>query len=146
VTAAEVSVIRSLAAVSEAFLDLAASLRALEGVQKVSSPCWVRAEDRLGEDHFRVGSGDGFRIEWYAEAEFRDGRVLSFSQEVSWHDGEWVVDASARSNGADGEDVLVELPQRFAITAEDAVAEMEGQSQMLVDRRDEAIGLFSQRV
>jgi hypothetical protein len=143
--AAEVSVVRSLAAVSEVFLGLAASLRSLEDVQKVSSLCWMRAEERLGEDHFRLGSGDGFRIEWYAEAEFVDGRVLSFSQEVAWHDGEWVVDASVRSSGADGEDVLLDLPRRFAVTAEDAVAELEGQSRLLVDRRDEAVRLFSQR-
>ncbi len=137
--------VRSLATVSEVFLGLAASLRALDGVQKVSSPCWMRVEERVGDDHFRIGSGDGFRVEWYAEAEFVDGRVLSFSQEVAWHDGEWVVDASARSSGAVGEDVLLDLPRRFAVIPGDAVVEMEGQSRMLADRRDEVVRLFLQR-
>jgi hypothetical protein len=95
----------------------------------------------LNDDCFRVGSGGGFRLEWYAEAEFGDDNVLSFGQEAAWHDGEWIMDASVRRNGAGGEDILFELPRRSAITSEDVVADLREQSRMLVDRWEETLRL-----
>jgi len=139
----EVGVVRSLVGVSEAFQEIAAELRSLSGVRAVTTPCWMRAEEPVGEDQFRIGRGEGFRIEWYAEAEFGD-RGVSFSEELSWHAGEWVVDASVRANDAQGEHLLIELPRRFAVTAEEMVAELRGQTQLLVERRGEALRCFAQ--
>jgi hypothetical protein len=139
----EVGVVRSLVGVSEAFLEIAWELQSLSGVQTVTSPCFMRAEERVGEDQFRVGRGEGFRIEWYAEAEFGD-RAVSFSEELSWHAGEWVVDASVRANDAQGEHMLVEFPRRFAVTAQELVAEMRGQTQLLLERRGEALRCFAE--
>ena len=98
----EVAVVRQLAEVSEAFIGLAATLRSLPAVKTASHPCWMRTEERTGEDQHRVGRGVGFRVEWYAEAEFEDGSAISFGQELSWHDGEWTIDASVRVNDDQG--------------------------------------------
>lgn len=96
----------------------------------------------MGEEHFRVGSGEGFRAEWYAEAEFVDGRMLAFAQEVAWHDGEWVVDASVRSVTDGEESVILEMPRRFAITADEVTVELVGQARFLEDRYGEALRRF----
>lgn len=139
---AEVAVVRSMAEVSEVFVRIADSLRQRGDVRRVVRPFWLRVEDRLGEEHFRVGSGEGFRAEWYAEAEFADGRVLTFAQEVAWHEGEWVVDASVRAV-IDGEDsVILEMPRRYAIAADDVPVELVGQAGFLEERYDEALRRF----
>lgn len=98
----EVRVVRALATASEVFLRLAVILRSHAGVREVSSPCSIRAEELLGDGRFGVGWGEGFRIEWYAEAEFANNTGLCFSQELSWHDGTWSVDASVRANDRPG--------------------------------------------
>ncbi len=139
---AEVAVVRSMAEVSEAFVRIADSLGRRSDVRRVARPCWLRAEDRLGEDHFRVGAGEGFRAEWYAEAEFVDDRVLTFSQEVAWHDGEWIVDASVRSIVDGQELVILEMPRRFAVAADEVTVELVSQSGLLEDRYDEALRRF----
>jgi hypothetical protein len=141
----EVEVVRSLAEVSEEFMRIAAALRSLPGVQAVSHPCWMRTEERVAEDQYRVGQGEGFRVEWYAEADFADGRSISFCQELSWHGGEWTVDASVRSNDEQGEHMLLELPRRHALDRVDLLAELRSQTRLLLERRDEGIRLFAPR-
>lgn len=140
------AVVRSIADVSERFMRLAATLRSLPEVRMVSHPCWMRTEERVAEeDQYRVGQGSGFRIEWYAEAEFADGTAISFGQELSWHDDEWAIDASVRASDTEGEHVLLEFPRRHAIDAADLVAELRSQTELLQHQRDEALRLFRQR-
>ena len=140
-----VEVVRSLAEVSEDFIRIAAALRSLPGVRTVSHPCWMRTEERVAEEQYRVGQGKGFRVEWYAEAMFTDGRSISFCQELSWHEDEWTVDASVRGNDDQGERVLLQLPRRHAIDPADLVAELRSQTRLLHDRQDEGIRLFVQQ-
>ena len=135
----EVAVLRAMAEVSEMFVRLAVRLRSRGDVRRATHLFALRAEEQLGEDHFRVGSGAGFRMEWYAEAELDDGRDLSFAQEVAWHGGEWVVDASVRSVDHIGEEVVLELPRRFAIDAGEVAGELIGQSLLLESRYGEAL-------
>lgn len=141
----EVAVVRALAEVSEKFRGIAARLRSLPNVRTVTPRCWMRTEERVAEDQYRVGRGDGFRVEWYADAEFADGAAISFGQELSWHEGEWAIDASIRANDALGERVLVELPHRYATDPVDLVAELRGQTRLLQEHWDEGIRLFSRR-
>jgi hypothetical protein len=141
-TESEVVVLRSLAEVAEIFLRLAATLRSVPGVRSVTQPIWMRAEDRLGEDQFRVGSGPGFRIEWYAEAEFVGGRAISFGQELSWHDGEWTIDASVRANDPQGEHPVLDFPRRTAVTPDELVIELRGQARLLLERQAEGMQFF----
>ena len=140
-----VEVVRSLAEVSEDFIRIAAALRSLPGVRTVSHPCWMRTEERVAEEQYRVGQGKGFRVEWYAEAMFTDGRSISFCQELSWHEDEWTVDASVRGNDDQGERVLLQLPRQHAIDPADLVAELRSQTRLLHDRQDEGIRLFVQQ-
>lgn len=144
-TSAEVAVVRSIAEASEQFIELASTLRSLPEVRMVSHPCWMRTEQRIAEDQYRVGQGSGFRIEWYSEAEFTDGTAISFGQELSWHDGEWAIDASVRAIDTEGEHVLLEFPRRHAIEPADLVAELRSQTELLQQQRDEALRLFRQR-
>jgi hypothetical protein len=96
------------------------------------------------EDQFLVGRGEGFRVEWYVEGAVED-RTISFGQELSWHESEWVVDASVRSNDATREHVLMELPQRHAIATEDLLVELRNQTQLLLNRQEEGMRLFLQQ-
>jgi hypothetical protein len=105
----------------------------------------MRTEERTGEDQHRVGRGVGFRVEWYAEAEFEDGSAISFGQELSWHDGEWTIDASVRVNDDQGERVLLELPRRYATEPADLVSELRSQTRLLQEQEGEGIRLFLQR-
>jgi hypothetical protein len=140
-----VEVVRSLAEASEEFMAIAAALRSLPGVRTVSHPCRMRTEERVAEEQYRVGRGEGFRVEWYAEADFTDGSSMSFCQELSWHEGEWIVDASVRGNDDQGERVLLELPSRHATDAADLVVELRSQTRLLRERQDDGvIRLFMQ--
>lgn len=53
----EVVVVRALAEVSERFMDFAGKLRSLPNVRMVTHPCWMRTEERIAEDQYRVGQG-----------------------------------------------------------------------------------------
>lgn len=140
---AVVAVLKSLAEVSEAFVAIAAGLRLLPGELAVSLSCWIRAEERLAEDHYRVGQGTGFRVEWYAEGVHPDGRSLTLGQELSWHEGQWAVDASVRTIDENGVETFVELPRRRTSDVDDLLAQLRAQSQLLLERREEAFRLFS---
>ncbi len=142
VTSTQVELVRSMADVSETFLSIATWLRSLRGMCKVTSTFSLRAEEQVSEDEFRVGEGEGFRAEWYAEAEFADSRALSFSQEAAWHRGEWVIDASVRNYPRSDDEVILELPRRYAVTVDEAISELKSQSRLLVEMRDEAIRRF----
>lgn len=126
-------------------MGIAAALRSLPGVRTVSHPCWMRTEERVAEDQYRTGRGEGFRVEWYAEADFTDGNSISFCQELSWHEGEWTIDASVRGNDDQGERVLLELPRRNATDLADLIAEVRSQTRLLREQQDEGIRLFMQR-
>jgi hypothetical protein len=139
----DVAVLRSLAAVSEAFIALAGRLRARPEFRSVQRSGWLRAEEQLGPDRFRVGDGDGFRFEFYAEADAADDRTLVFALEAAWHAGEWTVDAAIRATSVDGDEVLVELPRRHARTGEAVAAELSGQLRMLRDREEEGLRRFA---
>jgi hypothetical protein len=140
----EVLVLHSVAEVSEAFLKLATRLQARADVRRAKDTIWIRLEERVEEDHFRIGQGEGFRVEWYTEGEFSNGRDLSFGQELSWHDGAWFVEASVRNIYAAGEDLLIEFPRRCAVEAEDLVGELRSQTRLLLDHEEESIRLFLQ--
>jgi hypothetical protein len=99
----------------------------------------MTAERKVDDATFHVGEGDGYRIEWYAEADLESRDVLSLALEVAWHPSEWVVDSSYRLQTERGEIVLVELPTRFAVDLEDLVAELASQVEMLWNRKEEAL-------
>jgi hypothetical protein len=137
----EVVVIQSMAAASEAFLRMASVLRQEPGVLRASSPVSMRAEERVAENRFRLGDGSGFRIEWYAEAEYEDGRQLSIALEVAWHDG-WIVESSVRANTVSGEEVITDDAQP-ARTAAELMAEIERQTALLEGGLSQAVARLS---
>ncbi|MFE0459420.1 hypothetical protein ACFW1A_09190 [Kitasatospora sp. NPDC058965] len=140
---AEVSVVGAMARVGGIFTRIAADLRKLPGVREVSHPCWMAELNGVhAEDSFDGGHGDGFQIEWYAEAEFSDGRAISFNQILTWCDGEWTVQAAIHSQDYDGQHELLVLPDRCAIGPEDLADELTSQSRLLADSQPEGVRLF----
>jgi len=127
-----------LVAVTERVDELRSWMAGLSEVVKARRSLWMTAERMVDESTFRVGEGDGYRVEWYAEADLESRDVLSLTLEVAWHPSEWVVDASYRLQTDRGEVVLVELPTRFAVDPDDLVAELTSQVEMLWNRKEEA--------
>lgn len=137
--AGEEAIVRAMADVSEAFLRIAGVLRRRADVRRVDCPWWLRAEERVDETHFRVGSGSGFRAEWYVEAEFVDGRLLVFEQEVAWHDGEWAIDAAARLTTDGQEQTLLRLPSVSGSEGSEATAGVKRQSELLEEQVNQVL-------
>lgn len=135
------AVLQALVAVTERLASLVVWLRSAPGVVAVRRSCWMNSEERTAEGMIRMGQGDGYRIEWFVEADFCDGNGLSFGIDVASYGHEWVIDASARSHTRDGEEVLIELPTRYAVDTFDLERELLGQVDMIVRRRDEALAL-----
>jgi hypothetical protein len=133
------SVLRTLADVAERLAELAAWLRGTPEVVAVRRSCWMNSEELAEDGVVRVGQGDGYRIEWFVEADLESGAGLSFGLDLAWHGAEWVIEASARSHTASGEDVVLELPARYAIDAEDLRNELTSQVEMMLRRRAEAL-------
>ena len=133
------SVLRTLTVVAERLTELAAWLRGTPGVVAVRRSCWMNSEEQVEDGAVRVGHGDGYRIEWFVEADLDSGEGLSFGLDVAWHGAEWVIEASARSQTVRGEELLLELPTRYAIDAEDLKSELISQVEMMLRRRAEAL-------
>lgn len=132
----------SLVEVSETFIEIAQTMRALPGVAAVEDQCLMRSEKRLDEETFRIGIGPGFRIEWYADGNFRDGRALSFSEVLSWHDEGLTVEASVRDNRREGDILLLDLPPRTGIAFDALATQLLAVARLLRDGREEILQRF----
>lgn len=129
-----VAVLRALVDVNEAFIEIAGTLRAQPGVTWVARPCTMRRETPIGEDRYAVGHGEGFRFEWYADAMLTTGRAISFATELSWHAGEYQVEARVTTSDKDTEDTLLDLPTRHATDPDDLVVQLSQQTRHLLDQ------------
>jgi hypothetical protein len=109
-TLPDVAIVRAQAEVSELFLRFAVELREAPRVGKVQNQLWIRAEDKVGADHVRVGTGDGFRVEWWLSVELDGGRWVDVGVELAWHDGTWTVGGRIHGGPAGDLETLVELP------------------------------------
>lgn len=137
------SVLLALVAVTDRLAELGTWLRRVPGVLAVRCSCWMNYEDDAGEGVVSVGQGEGYRIEWFVEADFDNENGLSFGFDVACHRAEWIIGASARSHTFRGEAILVDLPTRYAIGAADLESELIGQVEMLNRHRDDAVQLFA---
>ena len=113
-------VFEALAAVHELLIALARELR--------SSPFVRTAVASIQPRSYATGTV----IECYVDAELNSGNALGWWLEFKWSDGLWEIESSVRHNTAAGEDVLVELPNRFAVDDDELAAELRGAGQMLV--------------
>jgi hypothetical protein len=101
--------------------DLAASLRQVPGVTTVSTavtPRRYRPEDR---------------VECYVDAQLRNGNTVGIWLEFRWDDGSWVIESSIRHNTDTGEDELVGLPPRYALSDDELAAELDGAARFLTE-------------
>jgi hypothetical protein len=137
-----VTAVRAFVDASETFIEIARRLRALPDVVSVAHPCTMRREIPLGDGRIAVGDGLGFRVEWYADAEFADGRALSFCEELSWHDGEWTVAAAITTVTGNDQEQLLELPESYATQTDDLARQLGVQARLLLDSVDAAVRKF----
>jgi hypothetical protein len=133
------SVLRTLAEVTERLAELAAWLRGTPGVVAVRRSCWMNSEELAEDGVVRVSQGDGYRIEWFVEADLDSGEGLSFGLDLAWHGAEWVIEASARFHTMSGEELVLGLPARYAIESDDLRSELTSQVEMMLRRRAEAL-------
>lgn len=137
-----VATILCLVEVAEVFRELADWLRHLDGVSRVMQPSRMTSIRRLDSGSVEYGKGDGVGIDWYADAEFFDGRAISFGLELSWDAGEWVIEPAIRVNNQNGQDDLIEIAERFATEDSEMFRELVGAARLLASYRDEALRLF----
>lgn len=134
--------IRCLAQVAEIFKDIALWLRQIEGVTNVMQPCSLSVLGRREDGVIEYGTGSGVGIEWYTDAEFSNGRALSFGLELSWDGGEWLVEPGIRITHREGQDDLIDLADRYAVDDVDMCASLLGAARQLAGMRDEALQQF----
>jgi len=75
---------------------------------------------------------DGDRMECYVDADLASGHSVGAWLEFRHDDGSWVIEASVRHNGDEGENELVALPSRFAVDDAELLAELDGATLALV--------------
>lgn len=137
-----VAVVKAIVDVGAQFREIAGWMRQRPDVLKVHQECWMRPLDRIGSYTVRLEEGEGFSIEWLANADFADdARSLSFQYEVSFHRGEWRVEAGVRAVEEQNSEFLVDLPTLAMQTAE-LVEQLAAYRRVLADNRDEAMRLF----
>jgi hypothetical protein len=98
---------------------------------------------RRQHGHDWYGEGDGFGIEWYADADFaNDDRSLSFRLEVSWDHGQWRIQSDVRAVEGQDYQVLAELPTEIATDAGQLVSQLAKQRTRLAHSQDGAVRRF----
>jgi hypothetical protein len=76
---------------------------------------------------------DGDRVECYMDAELMSGHSIGAWLEFTHDAGSWVIEASIRHSGDQGEDELVGLPSRFAVEDEELFEELDAATSALVE-------------
>lgn len=138
-----VAVVTAIVDVGAVFFDIARALRARPDVLKVHSVCDMERQRRYSDGIVGLHEGDGFGIQWYADADFADrARSLSFRLDLSWFEGEWRIESDIRAADADGYDVIIELPTVTAADAGQLLSQLAAQRARLADSREEAVRLY----
>src|SRR5687767_3180441 len=106
-------------------LEIKSLLVEREDVTSATSTTWMAGP--------RSGWGEAVEvtIEWYASAEFSDGRALDFGFELSWQEGEWLIESRVTQNHAQGQDEVLGFPTRNAVGTADLIAELRSQLRLL---------------
>jgi hypothetical protein len=84
-------------------------------------------------------------VEWYVSGHHAASNYdLDYSLELTWRDDEWLIESSACATGRDpnGGDRLLALTDRYAVTDQEFVEELDGACRMLVDQRAPILDLF----
>jgi hypothetical protein len=126
-------VLATAADVQHALNGLAAWLRQQSGMSDVR-PSFYLARKQLT-----------LIVEWYVSGHHaRSGFDLDYCLELSWRDDEWLIESSGCATGRDpnGGDRLLTLPDRYAVTDQEFVEELDGACRMLVDQRARILELF----
>jgi hypothetical protein len=67
---------------------------------------------------------------------------LDFILELISANGEWLIESSVRGGGRDRDDVVLEFPDRLAITDQEMLAELDGATRMIAESRTRALQTF----
>jgi hypothetical protein len=114
---AVVDVLDAIVDVEAMLIGLAQRLRLRNDVRDVSTTL-----------HFSGGP----TVDLYADAEMNNGEALSWGLLAVFKDSEWLIETAVRRNHAGGQDVVHQLPDRFAVTTIELAAELESAVTVLV--------------
>jgi hypothetical protein len=140
-----VDVVRALTNVYGACTTIEQSMRSRDDVKHAYSYCSMEPRQQKSSSGVAFRTGNGFGIYWWAEAEFRDGRALSFNMTLSWEAGRWIIDGVIDEVAEPRGPLLVELPERCAYDAGELVAELTAECNDLLAAQDRALQLFLER-
>ena len=91
---------------------------------------------RLRPDVSEVTTSMKFRagpsIDLFADAELESGEALSWGLLANFDGTEWHIESDIRRNHEKGQDLVRQLPERFAVTPSELAAEIRSAAAMLV--------------
>jgi hypothetical protein len=94
---------------NEAFVTLALDFRSRAGVAQVIRGCDLR--------QYKTGPV----LEAYVDVETQSSKAFSWWLEVRWDHEQWIIESSVRESHQNGQDVLIEFPDRVATSIDDLV-------------------------
>jgi hypothetical protein len=101
-------VMGALVDVTAIFQELAGWLATQDGADTSDFICRMSRVERIEEDAFAIGRGNGFEFEWYAWADFDSkASILSIGMTVSWDASAWLLASSVTARSAHQEEVVL---------------------------------------
>jgi hypothetical protein len=94
---------------SEALVTLAVDFRSRAGVAQVIRGCDLRK--------YQTGPV----LEAYVDVETQSSKAFSWWLEVRWDQEQWIIESSIRESHQNGQDMLIEFPDRVATSLDDLV-------------------------
>jgi hypothetical protein len=126
-TRVDVAVLNAVAAADGIFAALGLRLRQRSDVREV-----------LRTFH----CGPGPRLDFATDAELTVGEAISWGVEVHFEDAEWVIESSIRRSHAHGQDLILELPTRYAIDFLEFTQELLSAARMVTQKLPQESPMF----
>jgi hypothetical protein len=126
-TRVDVAVLNAVAAADGIFASLGLQLRKRSDVREV-----------LRTFH----CGPGPRLDFATDAELAVGEAISWGLEVRFDDAEWVIESSIRRSHAHGQDLILELPTRYAVDFQEFTQELLAAARMVTQKLPQDSPMF----
>lgn len=81
-------------------------------------------------------------LEGYVDVMHSSGRSIAWWLETHWDDGYWLIERSVWVNTDEGQDTLMEFPDRIVDTFDEFVTALTDSVRELINSRDEALEIF----
>lgn len=129
------AIIAGLEAASSQLADLARWLGNQRGFHSLVKPMWITRDPNVTVEA-------GPMIEWYVDAEYGSDRAISFALELVRGESEWIITSCVTSMEGDRQELLLEMPTRFAVEDDELVGELCSAARQLFDSREQVVDAF----